>query len=72
MTAAHPSPWAWITHEQVGAELIELVQASDAVLQVAALKFDEQGQQAEEQAERAYCRAMADAVRCLIRAKAAR
>lgn len=66
----HPSPWAFITYQQVGAELTELTHASEAALLVAALRFDEQGQEDETAAGRRYYRAMADAVRCVLAAKA--
>ena len=68
-TNPHPSPWAFITYEQVGSELIELTRASDAVLQVAELIFDEQGQEDETRDGAAYYRAMADAVRAIRKAK---
>lgn len=68
-TNQHPSPWAWITYQQVASELVELIQAPTASLEVAALRFDEQGQASESRSERNYCRAMADAVRCLITAQ---
>lgn len=70
-TMAHPSPWAFVTHQQVGSELIELTHASEAVLLVAALKFDEQGQEDETSDGAAYYRALADACRCIIGARRA-
>ena len=64
-----PSRWAFITHEHVGSELVGLTFASEAVLIVAATRFDEQGQEDESGEGRQYYRYMADACRCLLSAR---